>query len=317
MKQEGKSPNKVFWILVLLILAVVAATAYLMLTQEKGDVPSAQQEQRREAREPDPPQTNVQRQAVPRASEPQPLQEGETPIEEAEEGLPAEVPASTSQEILAEETKQGEDFCAEIQADVRDFFHYLDGKEYVTRIVGEADTWPLFTRALGKLSRHPPTPAGEGLDPALMTRNIYHFFRTLDNREILLAKEVLQHEADTLELNLDLFFRWLTLGDRCPDPEGVRPSQDILYRYAGFFMNTIGGRSYLFRRATRVRLLVSYYAVLILSEADRAGRNRYGIDVFPLAQNLREEMAHQPDLLFHETYLDRLASIEARYAARR
>ncbi|MGD8389344.1 MAG: hypothetical protein PVG49_19515 [Desulfobacteraceae bacterium] len=314
-EKKGKRP-KVFWILVLLILAVAAVTAYLVMTQENGSTPP-QREESRETREPEPKRTTVERQAVPSESETSPQQEEEMSAEETVETSSEEGPLSPSTEAATEGTGEGEDVCAEIEADVRDFFEYLDGKEYIKRHAWDADTWSLFTHALGKLSLHPPIPAGEGLDPALMTMNIFHFFRTLDDRELLLAKEVLQHEADTLELNLELFYRWLTLGNRCPDPEGVRPTQNVLYNYAGFFMNTIGGRSYLFRRATRLRLLVSYYSVRILSDADQAGRNRYGIDVLPMTQKLREEIALQPDLLFRDTYLDRLSSIEVYYAARR
>jgi len=316
MKQKGKRP-KLFWILVLLILLVLGVTAYLVMTQENGGSPPAQREQSRETREPEPLQQTVERQAVPSESEASSPQEEEMPAEETRVTTLEEPPPPPSTEVVAEGTGEGEDVCAEIEGDVLDFFAYLDGKEYVARHSGEADTWSLFTRALGKLSHHPPTPAGEGLDPALMAMNIYHFFRTLDDREILLAKEVLRHEADTLELNLELFYRWLTLGDRCPDPEGVRPSRNVMYNYAGFFMNTIGGRSYLFRRTTRLRLLVSYYSILILSDADQAGRNRYGIDVLPMVQKLLEEIALQPGLHFRDTYLDRLSSIEGYYSARR
>lgn len=314
MKREGKRPG-MLWLILLLILAAAALTAYLVMTRENGDAPPAQRTQSRETRNLEAQQTDIRRQPVPPDSEPSSRQEEARPAEAGTPPEGASPPAST--EVAIAQTGEPEDFCAEIEADVRDFFHYLDGKEYTAPYVGDADTWTLFTRALAKLSSHPPIPAGEGQDPALMAWNIYHFFRTLGDREILLAKAVLQHEADTLELNLDLFYRWLTLGDRCPDPEGVRPPQNVLYRYAGFFMNTIGGRSYLFRRSVRLRLLVSYYAVLILSDADRAGRNRYGIDILPLAQDLREEIALQPELLLREAYLDRLAGIEARYAARR
>jgi len=187
----------------------------------------------------------------------------------------------------------------------------------VADLIGDTDAWTVFTRVLAKLSSRPPVPAGEGLDPALMTGNIYHLFRVLGDRDIQLTREVIRNEADSLELNMDLLYRWLTLGDRCPDPEGVRPPSDVVYRYAGFFMNTIGGRAYLYRRAPWLRLLMSYYAVSILHDADLEGRNTYGIDAYPMARRVREEIARTPGLHFQKAYLERLDAIAGYYAARR
>lgn len=222
-----------------------------------------------------------------------------------------------SGEMASPGIEQLEDECARLEQDVRDFFRYLDGQTYVQEAIGDTEAWTVFTRALAKLSEQPPLPAGEGLDPALLAKNIYHLYRTLDDGEILFARKVIRHEADTLELNLDVFYRWLTLGDRCPDPDGVRPSQEVLYRYAGFFMNTIGGRAYLFRRPSRLRLLVSYYAILILHRADREGRNRYGIDVAPMVEQVKEDMARYDSYYYLPSYLKRLEAVEAYYQSRR
>ncbi|MFP4037733.1 MAG: hypothetical protein ACLFUE_09445, partial [Desulfobacteraceae bacterium] len=213
--------------------------------------------------------------------------------------------------------KEEEEGCDELLAQVKDFFRYLDKKEYVERVLMENDSWSVFKSALSKLSAKPPAPSGEGLDPAVLTRNVYHFFRVLDGREIQLAKDVLRHEADTLEFNLEMFYRWLTLGDECPDPEGIRPSREALYRYAGFFLNTIGGRSYLFRRAPEARLLVTYYSLLILHRADRQGRNHEGIDIFPFVKRTKEEIASYHGLHFKQDYLNKLSEMEAYYSGRR
>jgi hypothetical protein len=174
----------------------------------------------------------------------------------------------------------------------------------------------VFARALGKLAARPPVPAGEGLDPDVMTRHIYHLYRVLDDREIHLAKDVIQQEGETLELNLDMLYQWLTL-EQCPDLEGVRPSEEALYLYAGFFMNTIGGRAYLFRRAAWLRVLVSYYSVLILHQADLEGRNSYGIDVLPFLEQVRDEVARYGGFHFQQTYLQRLDAAIAIHRARR
>ena len=91
----------------------------------------------------------------------------------------------------------------------------------------------------------------------------------------------------------------------------------VLYPYAGYLINSIGGRAYLFRRSPAFRLLVSYYCLLIVHEADKTGKNSYGIDIYPQVQMLREEMSYYNDFLFQKTYLDKLDDLSNYYAERR
>jgi hypothetical protein len=120
-----------------------------------------------------------------------------------------------------------------------------------------------------------------------------------------------------MEISLEMFYRWLTLGERCPDPENIRPSMTTLYQYAGFFINTTGGRAYLFRRPSGLRLLVSYYSVLIIHEADKKGRNNCGIDIFPLIEPLKNEIRYYPDFQFQEEYIGQIEEIEEYYRKKR
>ncbi|MEW6668221.1 MAG: hypothetical protein AB1512_23665 [Thermodesulfobacteriota bacterium] len=232
----------------------------------------------------------------------------------------AQIPArgdGVLQEQAGDARGEGQAECGRVQEEVRDFFRYLDEKPYVQHIEEGLDSYAWFKRILKKLSAHLPTPAGEGLDNALLASNAFHFFRHLEAREIRLILEILLNEASTLEANLDLFFRWLTLGGRCPDPERVRPSSGILYSYAGFFMNTLGGQSYLYRRPGTVRVLASYYCLLILHEADKKGRNRHGIDLAPRVKALAEEMSLHGELQFQKQYSRRLSELQALYPIRR
>ena len=132
-----------------------------------------------------------------------------------------------------------------------------------------------------------------------------------------MIREILTRESDILELNLDMFFQWFMLGARCPDPEKIRPALDVSYLYAGFFLNTIGGRAYLFRRPTLLRVLVSYYSLLIVHEADRKGKNSYGIDIFPLIVPVREELRLFPNLLLKKEYIRELNNLESYYRKKR
>ncbi len=210
-----------------------------------------------------------------------------------------------------------EDPCKVIEDQVQDFFKYLNGRSYIQDLEEGMDTYNRFKVVIEKLSSQPPIPAGEGLDMEYMIRNIFFFCRVLGRKDIRLIKAILRNEADTLEMNLEVFYEWLMLGDRCPDKEGIRPSSDLTYLYAGFLLNTIGGRSYLLRRSIRTRLLISYYCVLILYEADKKGKNRYGIDVYSKIDNLIEEIGLFTDLRYQDSYIDQLRKIQEYYLERR
>lgn len=305
MKKKGKKRIDL-WILVLIIILAASSVIYFTLLRPGKDPVDAPVSRITEAEPPE-----IKHPPVKIGIEPPPPEPDERPdtVEE-----PPEVPEPTA-EVHTVETR--EDECERIEQDVRDFLEYLDGQGYVRRHLGETDAWTRFIRMLAKLSQQPPVPAGEGLDPALMARNIFHLFRVLDDTEIMLTREVIIKEADTLELHLDIIYRWLAQGDHCPDPEGIRPSGDVMYQYAGFFMNTIGGRSYLFRRAAWLRILISYYSVMILHDADRRGQNSYGIDVLPMIIQVGDEISRRRGYYFQETYLERLRDAEAYYAGRR
>ena len=230
---------------------------------------------------------------------------------------PIEEAPPAAEEIEAKTVPDQTDYCSRIETDVLEFFKYLNNKNYIQHLEAGIDTYDEFKKLLGKLSSRPPIPAGEGVDANIISMNIFHFFRLLNRKEIRLIREIMRNEADTLEMNLELFYRWLMLGDRCPDPEDTRPSLEALYPYAGFFLNSIGGRAYLFRRPLGLRLLIRYYCLLIIHEADKRGKNSYGIDPFPEIAPLAEEMGLYPDFHFQNDYLLQLTTLQNYYLKKR
>ena len=209
------------------------------------------------------------------------------------------------------------DPCRQIEDDLAEYFRYLDSRDYLMDLVSKPDTAGRFRKILKQLEDSPPVPAGEGNHTEHMMRNITHFFHIMEKEDILFVKAILRHERETLETDLKLFFKWFSLGDRCPDADPLRPSGPVLYRYAGFFLNTIGGRSYLFRRTSGIRLLVSYYCLLILYDADTSGENSYGLDIFPYIEPMRNEIADYPNFQFQAQYIERLRAIEIYYLQKR
>lgn len=207
--------------------------------------------------------------------------------------------------------------CFQLESNVLDFFRYLDGKQYVQNLEPDIDTYSRFKTILKKLAENAPIPAGEGRDSAIIIHNIYHFYRILDRQDIGLLRRIIRNEKETIELTLHMFYQWLVSGDRCPSNSGLRPSMELVYRYAGFFINTTGGRAYLFRRSTDLRLLMSYYCLLLVNKADRIGRNNYGIDIFPYISQIREEIELYPNFQLQREYVNRLIELESYYADKR
>ncbi len=225
---------------------------------------------------------------------------------------PVVIPDPRDQKPLDDKT-----YCERMEQEIQDYFKYLNGKGYVRHLGEGLDTNVQFKAMIRKLSAKLPVPAGEGIDSSIINDNIFLFFRILDKNDFRLIRDIVKNEGENLETVLDLFYRWATVGSRCPDPEGIRPSRDVLYHYAGFFLNTIGGRSYLFRRPLGLRLLCSYYSLLILQEADKQGRNAYGIDVLPFISPLAREIALYPDFRFKQIYLKNLEEMEKEYLKKR
>jgi len=241
------------------------------------------------------------------------VEEKKEVIEEEEE--PECVPSEVVSTPLLPLPKENP--CIQIEKDVADFLNYLDNKTYFRNLNPETDAGARFKKVLKKLNACPPIPAEEISNPSNLLKNITHFFQALGKEDLYLIKEIITQEQDTIEIDFKMLFKWLLLVDDCPDPEGLRPSLDVLCQYAGFFLNTIGGRSYLFRRTPNVRLLTSYYCLLILHEADKKGENNYGLDIFPHIAPIKNEITNHPAFKFQTDYIEDLNRIERYYAQKR
>jgi hypothetical protein len=257
--------------------------------------------------------------AFQREKKEEPRDLGEAPS--AEEKPTAAAPQEGLEEVLGKKETEvqpmtREDECQTIEKDLREFFAYLEKKDYIKELELEEDLFAHFNDVIRNLSSHPPIPAGEGFNYDIMIQNIYHLYRTLDLSDLKLIKVIVENEADAMEVNLALFYRWLMSGDRCGRNEGLPPPLDATYRYAGYLINSIGGRAYLFRRGTRIRLLLTYYCILIIHEADKRKLNSFGIDVAPYLEPLADEIENYHMLYFRREYAGRLIELKNYYVKR-
>jgi hypothetical protein len=204
-----------------------------------------------------------------------------------------------------------------VEMSLTEFFDYLDQQPSIRHLNLGSGTEERFKIILKELSSRLPVPAGEGIDPRILTANVYFFFRALHQKDIRLIKETIRLERDNMEMDLRMFFRWFMEGKGDPELDALRPGLNVAYPYAGFLLNTIGGRAYLLRRPSTVRVLLTYYSLLIVYQADKQGKNTYGIDIYPYIRALSDEMTHYPDLQYQQEYLEKLDQIREYYVNKR
>jgi hypothetical protein len=234
-------------------------------------------------------------------------QEAQKSWQQAAEQIPP--PSAQMQEPPSEEQI--------VQNKMLAFFNYIDQQDYFQEYHVEEGSQMHFRHVLDKLLANPPIVTREADDLFSILNNMAHFYRVLGGQELILIKDVLDHEADDLEEIMDTFYRWSEVNQEAGDDNLPFPLPlPGLYEYAGFFINTLGGQAYLFRRSQSVRLLVRYYAVLIIDRANQLNMNRHGIDIRRTIDTVIDELSAANGLSGRDTYLQRLTALQQRYQAK-
>lgn len=238
--------------------------------------------------------------------------------EELTQQREALVPRERLFEVFGEETtvvspEQRVISCEELERHIISFFAYLDKKEYRKSYKLEEDTYALFQQIFKQLSEKPPTVTGEMKDLSSLIRNMAHFYRVLGRKRVEFIREIVRNESEIIESLMLIFYTWSTSGNRCEEVVKWYPSLEVVYEYAGFFLNTLAGKSYLLRRDSRVRILASYYCILILDRADEASLNRHGIDIRPYIDFLFYDISNQRGLVYRKQYLTKLVGLKEKY----
>lgn len=203
--------------------------------------------------------------------------------------------------------------CAKVETQMFAFFNYLDSRNYISSRDLEGGSAGFFQGCADSLMASPPINVAEMQNMFRLVKNVTHFYRVLGRDRLTLIKEILASEERVLEPAMAMFYARLV---ECaqPLPGDDKPlSIERLYDYAGYFLNTLGGRSYLLRRESRIRMLVNYYAILIVDRANDEKFNRYGIDVRPYIDYLFYDISNQKGLTYRERYLTRLKALKDKY----
>ena len=202
---------------------------------------------------------------------------------------------------------------AETERQIAAFFSYLDSRPYVQSNNLAGGSYLQYQIAIEKLSAKPPIIVGEMDSLYNMVRNVAHFYRVMGKKRVLLTKQILQNESEVIESVVKTFYQWFTMDDGGKATLKGRPSMTAMYEYAGYILNTLGGRSYLLRRNPKVRTLTTYYCVLILDRANDAELNSRGIDIRPYIKSSLLEIKNQIGLIHQKEYITRLSELSLKY----
>jgi hypothetical protein len=201
--------------------------------------------------------------------------------------------------------------------DLNAFYTHLDQQPYMQDFQLKEPSKNHFSKLLQVLINNPPSITRETDDYFTLLKNTAHFFRVLGKDNILILKGILDREKDSFERILKTFYALTDHPELLKTQFSLSIPPDNLYDYAGFFLNTIGGRLYLFRRDSTSRMTVSYYAVMIIDKANRQGNSRLGIDLRPAIDLLIEEIENTgTKLKLKEEYLDTLYDLKENYSNR-
>jgi len=196
----------------------------------------------------------------------------------------------------------------QLQHEVVDFFSILDNKSYIKAYALRGGSYAHFLELISRLRANPPVISGETKDMYTLMHNMAHFYRVLGSRNVHMIKDILFHERADIESDMALFYEWFKKASGNKDADIIILPND-LYEYASFFLGTLGGKSYLSRRSSRIRTLVTYYSVMIIHKADIERKNRYGIDIRPYVANLIDDVRSRKDLVYAKKYLANLKGV--------
>ncbi len=248
--------------------------------------------------------------------EPLPRQEMVVPQEE-----PVPPPVSEPAEVakppapVVKETP--ESACLKVSKQIEDFFRYLDGRDYIAAYKLRTNSLDHFNSMIKTAFSNPPIIVGETESLYSILNNTAHFYRVLKKQNVLLVKDVLHNEPGHIERMMGLFYTWSLVSQDCRN-KGIKIELPLknLYEYSAFFLNTLGGQAYLFRRDSTVRMLVKYYAILIIDRSNRESMNIYGIDIKPAIDSLLEEMSTADSLASKDEYISKLLVLQTAYETR-
>jgi hypothetical protein len=197
----------------------------------------------------------------------------------------------------------------DLEQDMIRYCRNLDEREYIKAYRLPEGTYRHFLKILNDLAASPPIVTGESMDPYKLKLNQEHFLRVIGRENVSLFLDLLANEAEMMESTTEMIFDWINKGMETKSPE-IRMTQQELYLYAAFFLNTLSGKAYLWRRDSKTRILATYYSVLVVDRANRDKMNRYNVDIAPAITQLKDDLVNYRNLSYRGLYIKKLKALE-------
>lgn len=206
--------------------------------------------------------------------------------------------------------------CDSLKQGITSFFTYLDNRGYGEKYGLSDGTYLYYRNSLSELKKNPPEYSGTSPEVLALLRSMSHFYRVLGKNGTSLVRDILVNEPEVIEPGLALLFEQLSTANDCNNETDAVPTIKTCYEYAHFFLNTIAGKSYLLRRSSKHRILVTYYSLLIIDQANKQTLNHYGFDISPRIDLLYSDIKNHRDLMFRDKYLESLNKISGGVSVR-
>ena len=202
--------------------------------------------------------------------------------------------------------------CQQVAEDLGLFFKQLELQDYIKAYAFNKPIQDVLNDIITKLLNTPPINANERVDILTVLKNSAHLYRTLGSKDLSLLKAILTHEEQNIEQHLASLYAWSTMEKECRDKSAIKIQLPLAktYEYAAFFLNTLGGHSYLLRRDATLRVLTRYYCILILNEAVKHSINKYDINLPYHLEAVTKEIGSSDFLENQSLYLETLGKIK-------
>jgi hypothetical protein len=311
---RNKSSDKTLTILMIAIFIVIGLGAYIYLDRDRLATWLAKEvieEEIRKEKEPFKEKIAALEKEVAVMKEDAEARAPSLPEKRMQEVFGGEIEAP-SVEAQKEETE--EERCKALQERVQNLFDYLDKQDYIAPYKLKEGTYTHLKDLVHRLLKAPPVVTRETDSLLRVLQNSAHIFRTLGKNNTYLLRDMLKKDGDIVEPSFDLLYQVVEVETRCRKHglEMSLPLEDI-YDYAVFFMNTLGGRSYLMRRDSSVRILTQYYSILILDQQNRKSLNKWGLDIRYPIDSLISDLKGSANLTYRSKYLRTLRGLKDKY----
>lgn len=201
----------------------------------------------------------------------------------------------------------------EIELLVMSFFTYLDERGYIEKNKLTGSIYSQYETVENDLCASVPIGSGETESLYFLFQNATHFYRVLGKERLSLIKDIITDEFDIIEFAMKTFYMWYTY----ENDGGIRmkgqPSPKVMYDYAEFFLNSLGGKNYLLRRDSNIRILTSFYSVLIIDTANDKNLNSNGLDIRPYIKSTYDDITDYMGLFDKREYLNVLENLKIKY----